>query len=136
MKEEDNNFLEITTEKVVKNYLESPSDDFTQKVLSQVLKLNTSTKTVYQPLIPAKVWSIAVILGVLVLVYTINGNSGANLLNLPTLDLSFITDNVVLRSFSKISLNHTFYYAIIFLGIMIAAQVIFLKNHFDKKLNF
>ena len=112
--------------------LESPSFDFTSKVMSQVLATKTSEATTYKPLISKQVF-IALFgsLAVLVVYILFNGSSHS-----PNgfihLDYNLLRNHIPVNtfSFSKITV-----YSVVLTTIMLFIQIPLLKNYFDRKFN-
>lgn len=67
--------LDQLTGKLLKTFsAETPSFDFTTKVMSRVEGLSTSTVTAYQPLIAKKTWMVLIIFVMGILAFAIFGN--------------------------------------------------------------
>ena len=125
--------LDAFAKKYVKEIKEeAPSLDFTFNLMDSILKIEKSKVFKVQPLISKKVWLI--VLGVVVALFFIPfKTSEKSLLNLPEVDFSFFDKFQMPNLFESISVSNTVLYAVFFFGLMIIAQVVFLKNHFDKK---
>jgi len=131
--EQDNKKLEAMLERLMRDEaLESPSSDFTTKVMDQVYKLETTSVTSYKPLISKRAWvMIGLVFASLVAYVMLNGSSTesqwlANL-ELPKFELNLF-ENLNFQ-FSK-----TLSYAAILLAIMIGVQMTVLKSYFDRRL--
>ncbi|MFT7442982.1 MAG: hypothetical protein ACI9Q3_001359 [Maribacter sp.] len=62
-------------------------------------------------------------------------SSEKSLINILKLDFYFF-DKIQIPSFlDNLIVSKTVFYAIFFFGLMFFAQVVFLKNHFDKRLD-
>jgi hypothetical protein len=113
--------------------LESPSLEFTEKVMEKVYALEASSATDYKPLISKRAWMAIVFVFVSLVVYVmLNGNTSesqwlANL-KIPKFELN-VMDKL------NIQLSKTFSYAVIFLAVMIGVQVTVLKSYFDRRLS-
>jgi hypothetical protein len=59
--------------------------------------------------------------------------SEKSLLNLPKLDFSFLNKIQTPNLFETISISNTVLYAVFLFGLLFIGQVIFLKNHFNKR---
>ena len=108
--------------------LETPSFDFTTKVMSQVLATEESKATVYRPLITKSVFLAVFGLGT-ILCLSLNGESHSqSWLSQIEYSKLFSIDFCSKYSISKISV-----YAILASIIMFFIQIPILKNHFDKR---
>lgn len=110
--------------------LESPSLDFTSKVMSQVLSTKTSNSTVYKPLISKSVFMAVFGSVFLLFFYVINFGKTTTESWFTFFNYSKLYNNWFLSNFtiSKISM-----YAVVVLMIMFCIQIATLKNHFDKR---
>lgn len=133
---ENKNIKEIDT--FAKKYVqeikeESPSLNFTSNLMDSILKIEESKVFKAKPLISKKVWIL--VLGVLVSLFFIpfKVSDKSLLQNLPEVDFSFLDKIQIPNLFETISVSNTVLYAVFFFGLMIIAQVVFLKNHFNKK---
>lgn len=110
--------------------LESPSFDFTAKVMTQVTLAKTSNATTYQPLISKKVF-IAIFgsLTVLIAYVLLNSDPSTNsrLINLNYNLLANYTP-VKTLGFSNITT-----YTVVLTAIMLCIQIPLLKNYYDSK---
>ncbi|WP_298778397.1 hypothetical protein [uncultured Polaribacter sp.] len=112
---------------------ESPSKDFTNSLMQAILA--ESKSTVFKPtvLISKKVWFL--IFGLIVAVIFIPFNSSEkSFINLPKVDFSFFDKIQIPNFLESIAISNTVLYSVFFFGLMIIAQVVFLKNHFNKRL--
>lgn len=113
--------------------LETPSFDFTSKVMQHVVATSKSKATVYEPLISKRVWFVIfTCVLVLVVFVTLNGNTQNNDL------FSSINANIISKlKFSNpllgFTLPSTTMYAIVMLLVMLFVQLPILKNYFDKR---
>jgi len=128
--------IENLVEKMMKGIsLETPSFNFTDMVMAQVLETKTSQATVYKPLISKWIWYIvfAGIFGLMIyLNFTdLNETSGSlfeslNLKALPSFNISKAMESF---HFSKITM-----YACVFLTLMLFIQIPVLKHYMDKQI--
>lgn len=128
MKTDEDKLLEKLVDTVMKDsVLETPSLDFTTKVMSQVLTTKTSEIYVYKPLISLSVWMIIFSCIIAVFIYNLlNGkpqneswfNHYLSQINNGGLGISF--------EFSKITL-----YSVVIATLMLFMQISFLKKYFD-----
>lgn len=127
---EDKNIEKLIDHLMKDTTLESPSFDFTSKVMSQVTVTKTSDITTYQPLISKQTFIIVfVCLTVLIAYVLLNGNSVSNnrLLNLNYNVLSNYNPVKSLR-FSNITT-----YTVVLTTIMLFIQIPLLKNYYNSK---
>lgn len=113
---------------------EKPSVDFTASLMQVLIK--ESKKSVYKPsvLISKKGWFL--ILGLVVATLFIPFESSKkSLITLPKFDFSFLDSIQIPNFLGFLSVSNTTMYTIFFFGLMILVQVVFLKNHFNKRFN-
>lgn len=114
---------------------EKPSVDFTASLM-QKIALESVNVEVFKAkaLISKKGWFIisSLIIGLVFIPFKASEKS---LFNLPEVDLSFFDKLQIPNLFESISVSNTVLYAIFFFGLMIIAQVVFLKKHFEKRFN-
>ncbi|MCF8272486.1 MAG: hypothetical protein K9I95_01530 [Flavobacteriaceae bacterium] len=128
--------IEKLVDKIMKETsLGSPSFNFTDMVMAQVLEVKTSQVTVYKPLISKWIWYVIFTIMIGLIVYlTFNDSKPAsigwfdklNLNTLPSLNFSKAIENV---HFSKTSV-----YACVLLTVMLFIQIPILKHYLNKKL--
>ncbi|KUJ62645.1 hypothetical protein AR687_07375 [Flavobacteriaceae bacterium CRH] len=128
MKENDKNIEKLIDKMMAENTLESPSFDFTSKIMAQVLEAEKSKSTVYKPLISKATWIFIAISLIALTVYSVYMNNDIS--NIEILKLySDKTNNL----FSGVHFSKTILYAILIVPFMILVQIGILKNYFDKK---
>lgn len=132
MKASEDKNLEKLIDKIMKDVpIETPSFDFTSKVMSQVLATQTSAITAYKPLISKPV--MIIVFGSILAVFSYfisNGNAGsAGWLDGIDYNRLFNVRLVSGFKFSKITL-----YAVVLATVLLLVQISLLKNHFDKRL--
>jgi hypothetical protein len=127
MKESDKNIEKFISEIMAESTLESPSIDFTSKVMSQILVAEKSKIQDYKPLISAPIW--IVILGSLIslILYTAFGNESYN----SEIGHSYVVN--ISKIFSELHFSKNTIYAILIVPLMILIQIPLLKNYYDKK---
>lgn len=131
MKANENKHLEKLTNLIMKDQkLESPSSDFTSKIMSQIAVKKTSTATVYKPLISKSVL-IGIIGGIIALAgYSILfGNHQSNE-KVVYFDFSVLYNNNFME---LLRISKTASYSILLTTLFLFVQISFLKNYFDKK---
>jgi uncharacterized membrane protein len=128
MKESDKNIENLIDKMMAENTLESPSMDFTSKIMSQVLVAEKSKTKSYKPLISKTIW-ILIGFGLISLIVYTSLFSGTEY-NL-VIDKSYTERFSAV--FSGIHLSKNILYAVLIVPFMILIQVGVLKNYFDKK---
>ncbi len=133
MEKETDEKLNEFTERLLKDLpLESPSLGFTTKLMSRIEVLSKSSITEYRPLISKKVWGVLGVLVFGVMAYFIFGNVQAENSWAATLQIDFLT-GLELPAMPDFKISNVFFYAVIGFTFFIGIQVLFLKNHFDKR---
>ena len=111
---------------------EKPSLDFTASLMNKIVLETNSEVFKAKALITKKGWFVIATL-LLAAVFIPFKTEEKSLLNLPDVDFSFFDKLQIPNLFESIAVSNTVLYAVFFFGLMIIAQVVFLKNHFDKK---
>lgn len=109
---------------------EQPSLDFTRSIMQTISKENTSKVIKVKALISKRAWSLIAVI-VLAAIFIPLKTSEKSFINFPEINFSFM-DKI---QFPVFSVSNTVLYAVLFFGIMFFAQVVFLKNHFNKRYN-
>jgi hypothetical protein len=127
MKESDKNIEKFIGEIMAESTLESPSIDFTSKVMSQILVAEKSKIQDYKPLISTPIWIF--ILGSLIslILYTVFGDESYN----SEIGHSYVVN--IPNIFSEFHFSKNTIYAILIVPLMILVQIPLLKNYYDKK---
>ena len=128
MNESDKNIQNLIDKMISENSLESPSIDFTSKIMSQVLVIEKSKIKAYKPLISKSTWIFIGICLIALTVYSVY--SGGNISNLKIVNL--YSDKVSSLSLG-IHLSKNILYGILIVPFMILIQIGLLKNYFNKK---
>lgn len=137
MKEHTEQHLDKLAKKVMQlSSLESPSLDFTAKIMAKVKASATSSITVYKPLISKSGWLIISILVIGGLTYGIFGSGLEGLGWFDNIDYSIISNNKVTEAISRITFSKTLMYAIGLCGLVFFIQIPMMKHYFDKRLEF
>ncbi len=114
--------------------LEKPSKGFSNAVMDAISNLETKSNFAYKPLIPKKVWLIAVAAIVAIIFIPFQKQEGG-LLEKVNVDFSFL-DKMSLPSFDlfdSVSVSSTTFYAFLLFAIMISIQVFYIKGYFSKR---
>ena len=127
MKESDKNIEKFIEGIMTESTLESPSIDFTSKVMSQILVAQKSKIQKYKPLISRPIW--VVILGSLIslILYTAFGNESYN----SEIGHSYVVN--ISDIFSEFHFSKNTIYAVLIVPLMVLVQIPLLKNYYDKK---
>ena len=127
MKESDKNIEKFIGKIMAESTLESPSIDFTSKVMSQILVVEKSKIRYYRPLISAPIW--ITIFGSLIflILYFAFWNESNN----SEIDHSYIVN--IPNIFSDFHFSKNTVYGILIVPLMILVQIPLLKNYYDKK---
>jgi len=131
MIESDKNIEELIEKMMADEKLQSPSIDFTSKIMAEVHLLEEKKLKTYKPLISKPIWiSIGLALAVLVIYVSLFSVSETDI----KIDEvgKFYSDKMS-TAFSGIHFSKNILYAILIVPIMILVQVGILKNYFDKK---
>ncbi len=128
MKESDKNIENLIDKMMAEDTLETPSFDFTSKIMAQVLVAEKSKVKSYKPLISKTTW-IFISFGLLGLAIYASLFSGTEY-NLG-IDKSYTEKFSAV--FSGIHLSKNILYALLIVPFMILVQIGVLKNYFDKK---
>jgi len=129
MKENANKHIDQFVDKVMKSSkLETPSFDFTAKVMSQITVTSRSAVTVYKPLISKTTWVILLLLTV--------GMVGFSFFNKDTSTLGWFDKldfSIVSNLFSGVKISQTTMYSLLMFGVMLFIQIPLLKHYFNKR---
>lgn len=131
MKENDKD-IEKLIDKVMKEHtLQTPSFDFTSKVMSQVSAAQATRPAHYQPLISKTGW--ATIFGSILTICIYVFFDATQQAEQSAVDLSILYDNKISEVLASIHFSEVTMYAVIVLTFLILIQIPLLKNHFEKK---
>lgn len=121
--------IEKLVDRMMKNQaLETPSFDFTSKVMAKVLESKKSYATIYTPLISKQAGFVVLgALTLLTLLLLTSGSTGASRFAI-SMSYNIVPDNFSkLFSFSKIGA-----FSLSLTAIMLLLQITLLKRHFQK----
>ncbi|MEM0574878.1 hypothetical protein [Flavobacterium polysaccharolyticum] len=132
MEANENKDLEKFVDRMMSDLtLESPSVDFTSKVMTQVAATKASDVTLYKPLIPKSifiaVFGFTCLLTIYLFIY--GETTPESWLNFINYDKLFNTRFLKGFAISKISM-----YAIVASTVMFCIQIGFLRNYFNKRI--
>jgi hypothetical protein len=128
MNENDKNIENLIDKMMAKTHLESPSIDFTSKIMTQVLVAEKSKIKAYKPLISKQIWMLlgAGFIAIIIYVSLFSGTEYK-------LEINDVYADKVDNFFSGIHFSKNILYAFLIVPIMILVQIGVLKNYFDKK---
>lgn len=128
MKESDKNLEQLIDKMMAEDKLQSPSFDFTSKIMSEVLVLEEKKLKTYKPLISKSTWIFIglALLGLIIYASLFSGTS-------QNLEIGKVYTDKISNTFSGIHLSKNIVYAILIVPFMILIQIGVLKNYFDKK---
>lgn len=125
--------LDTFAEKYVKEIKqEQPSFDFTASIMETIAKESTAKVFKTTALISKKAWFVISVL-LLAAIFIPFKTSNKEFLNLPKVNFSFFDKIQIPNLFESFTVSNTVLYSILFFGLMVIAQVVFLKNHFNKR---
>ena len=128
MKENDKN-VEQFIEKVMKETsLETPSFDFTSKIMAQVSVLEQNKVKEYKPLISKKIWFSIFVVLVAMVFYSIFANNEKTQFDI---DFSAKISSLI----PTIHVSDVTTYSVLIVTLMVLIQISILKNYFDKRFN-
>jgi hypothetical protein len=132
--EHDDQKLEAMIERLVQDdILESPSLDFTEKVMHKIQALETSSSTLYKPLISRNTWLLIAFLFMSLVAYIIlnaNPSEGQWLSFVEVPELNFD-----LFDHFKVDLSASLKYGALLLTVLIGVQITVIKTYFDRDLS-
>lgn len=134
MEHKDKHLEELVEKLMLEGTLESPSQNFTDNVMDEVLSISKPKSLVYKPLIPKVVWAF-IILGVLsIIVYVLysqptSGESWFGQLGLSELKLNPLEG--ISFKFSSV-----FMYAMLCMALMLGVQIGVLKRYLTNRVSY
>jgi hypothetical protein len=128
MKESDKNIENLIDKMMSENTLESPSIDFTSKIMTQVLIAEKSKIKTYKPLISKTTWLLIGSSVIAMTVYSMLSNNEVS-----NLEIAQLYSEKASSLFSGIHFSKNIGYALLIVPFMILVQIGLLKNYFDKK---
>ncbi|WP_053991788.1 hypothetical protein [Mangrovimonas sp. TPBH4] len=134
MKTEKDKELEQLVQKFMENsQKESPSFEFTSKVMEEIEQLSEVKRITYKPLVPKAVWwMLSVGLGLLVLYIALGapaqGEGWSSYISLEQIKIP------KWNAFSGIKFSQTTMYGMVMLALMVMVQIPLLKHYFNSRL--
>ncbi|MDG2193942.1 MAG: hypothetical protein P8K77_03625 [Polaribacter sp.] len=115
--------------------LESPSVDFTSKIMGVISDLEITKSTVaYKPLISKKGWFLLATSIIAILLVSVKGVE-SKWLTFPELNFSFLEKINISGLFDGFSVSNTVLYTACLFAVLIAIQLVYLKGYFEKQLS-
>ncbi len=112
---------------------EKLSIDFTAAIMQNILEDSRSSVFTPKALISKKGWFL--ITGLLIVaIFVPFKQMKETTIKFPELDFSFLDSVQIPNLFDLISVSETVLYALFFFGLMVMAQVVFLKGYFEKRI--
>jgi uncharacterized membrane protein len=131
MRESDKNIEQLIEKMMAEEKLQSPSIDFTSKIMANVQILEEKKLKTYKPLISKPIWiSIGLAVAALVIYVSLFSVSETDF---KIDEVGKLYSDKMSTAFSGIHFSKNILYAILIVPIMILIQVGILKNYFDKK---
>lgn len=128
MKENDKEIENLIEKMMSENTLESPSFDFTSKIMSQVLVAEKSKIKAYKPLISKSTWIFIGVSLAALTAYAIYFNN-----DISNFEIAKTYSDKASALFSGIHFSTNVLYALLVVPFMVLIQIGVLKNYFDKK---
>lgn len=135
MEENKDKQLNDFVKKIVKSAgLDTPSEGFTQNILSKLIAQEEKRTTLkYKPLISKTSWFVLTAFAVFLFAFVIFGNIDLNISWLPDIDQMVPNKIEFLDSLSPIRLPSTLIYGLSGLALFIYVQIFFLKKHLENR---
>jgi len=131
MKENDKEIENLIDKMMTETTLESPSFDFTSKIMAQVLVAEKSKIKAYKPLISKTTWIFIFISLIALTAYAVYSNN-----DISNFEIAKTYTDKVSDLFSGIHFSKNVIYALLVVPFMVLIQIGVLKNYFDKKYEF
>jgi hypothetical protein len=132
MKSKDDKNMENLVEKIMKDTaLETPSFDFTSKVMSDVFSREKKQSFSYKPVISKRGWLIVfAAIGSLIIwiIFNVSGNKTSS-----NFDFSFINADKIFKIFGGFQLSGITTNIILLAMLMMFIQILFLKSYLNKR---
>lgn len=128
MKENDKEIENLIEKMMSENTLESPSFDFTSKIMSQVLVAEKSKIKAYKPLISKTTW---IFIGICLIALTAYSVLASN--DMSNFEIAKTYSDKASALFSGIHFSTNVLYGLLVIPFMVLVQIGVLKNYFDKR---
>ncbi|KLT70682.1 hypothetical protein [Flavobacterium sp. ABG] len=127
MKESDKNIENLVDKMMAETTLESPSIDFTSKLMVQILATEKSKVKAYAPLISKQIWFAiaAALITMTIYVVMISGEKNTKIDALYAVNFADLLP--------AITISNNILYAFLVIPFMILIQIPLLKNYYERK---
>ncbi|WP_445455647.1 hypothetical protein [Flavobacterium sp. HNIBRBA15423] len=132
MKEEQNKGEDFIKKMMDKSVLESPSADFTLKVMQKLVK-EKQLVALNKPLISKQIWFLIFTFFLLLLSFIFYFMGGRIQDSSTTTLFEKLFDNSIWQLFSSLKFSKTLSYSLLIFSVFILLQVVFIKSYFDKR---
>lgn len=132
MKEEQNKGEDFIKKMMDKSVLESPSADFTLKVMQKLVK-EKQLVALNKPLISKQIWFLIFTFFLLLLSFIFYFMGGRIQDSSTTTLFEKLFDNSIWQLFSNLKFSKTLSYSLLIFSVSILLQVVFIKSYFDKR---
>ena len=132
MKEVQNREEDFIKKLMDKSVLDTPSTDFTLKIMQELAKEKQLVKT-NEPLISKGMWMLLVVF--VLLLFSLPFYFMGWKIQDSSFSILFgkITDNTILQLFSNLKISKTVSYSLLIFSVFSLLQVLFIKSYFDKQ---
>lgn len=131
MKEQKVDLEQLVTKAMHKSYLETPSFQFTDRVMAAINAKQQTVVSCYRPLIPKYIW-VAIAIGIVGITAYLWYLLQPVPLDLPTLSFDFMENNPLSKEVAALTVSKITTYALLFLALMVFVQIPMLKRYFNK----
>jgi hypothetical protein len=135
MEENKDKQLNDFVKKIVRSAgLETPSDGFTQNIMSKIVVQEEKTTAIkYKPLISKRSWLILAAITIILFTYIIFGKLDLSISWLPNINSVTLNKIGFMEVLSQIHLPNTAVYALIGIMLFFYVQIIYMKRHLDNR---
>ena len=130
----DKQMEDLVSKMMKESKLDKPSNDFTAKIMAQVLDIKLSKATVYEPLISQWVWY-AILTAIAALVISLSFNNvqpSSGWFN--TYNFELLPKFSFLKLFTSLHFSKTTIYASVLLTLMLFIQIPIIKHIMNRRL--
>lgn len=106
--------------------------NFTANLMKEIKGIEIKNTKTSSPLISKKVWYLLLVAFVALFFIPFQPKED-KLVNVPELDFSFLHKFQLSNLIENLPVSSTLFYTFLFFGIMIFIQIIYLKNHLNRK---
>jgi uncharacterized membrane protein YbhN (UPF0104 family) len=133
---EDKKLDQLIRKSIRLRSFDAAPEDFEELILQKIQAVKMKDKEPYKPLISAFGWTV-IGLGFLALItYLVIISYGQPSIWLKGIDYTGSFQNKFLKDFDVLKFSSAVFYSVVCFFIVLAVQLPFLKQHFDKQLNY